>query len=682
MKRYTKLIITIGVILFIAMGATFYIVNKDNNITQDKIDYLDKVVTYVLKDEIENFDQDKIDLIKHKVEQISKKSKDKAKLSQVHFVLGNIYAVEKENKKAIIELNKSVDNFDKLSNTEIKVKTYYELSKMYLYEEEYSKSEAIYKKVKALSQKDDKRELIIKYNLDRAHDLYYVEDSKKKTIELLEEALKIAEEIDYDNIEDIYFELGRAYWSDDRSIEGVNTKLEALSISQSKNLKVKISKISIDIGIDYLYSQNYNEAIVYLSRVLYYNLDDKIEDAEIKAYALINLCDAYTKVGQYDDAKDSFKLLEKNIKKLNNSSIKEDFKTCMYVAKADLETKLENPKQALIYLDLAKSRYKKSTDFNFYDLDERLIQGYGDAYYKLGDYKKALAYHKDGEALVKKRKISYLEEDYNQKLYLDYKALEDNKNTIKYLEKNNELKTIQSNDIDRQYSHYLISKFENEKKVDEISKLQKYKETMRLILIILCLVTGIIMVFTYTIYKKNKEINRLNKLFKSLSITDSLTKIQNRRALDEYLAGNLALYKETQMPISFMMIDIDFFKKYNDNYGHPEGDKVLEKVASSIKKSSRNSDFVARYGGEEFIVIMLNTDEKEGINLVNRIIKNIYNLNIEHKYSEVSDRISLSIGLTTSYIGNHNDCDDYIKKADNALYEAKQSGRNKYVYLP
>ena len=129
------------------------------------------------------------------------------------------------------------------------------------------------------------------------------------------------------------------------------------------------------------------------------------------------------------------------------------------------------------------------------------------------------------------------------------------------------------------------------------------------------------------------------------------------------------------------MIDIDYFKKYNDNYGHPEGDVILELVAKTIKESCRSSDFIARYGGEEFTIIMLNTNKYEAIDVVERVRKNIQNLNIEHKYSEVSDIITLSIGITTAYIGSTKDYDEYIKKADDALYKAKQEGRNTYIHI-
>ena len=104
-------------------------------------------------------------------------------------------------------------------------------------------------------------------------------------------------------------------------------------------------------------------------------------------------------------------------------------------------------------------------------------------------------------------------------------------------------------------------------------------------------------------------------------------------------------------------------------------------VAMGIKNSCRNVDFVARYGGEEFIVIMLNTDKNDSINLAERIRKNIYDINITHEYSKISDRITLSMGITTAYRGTNKNYDEYIQKADKALYEAKAKGKNTYVYL-
>ncbi len=135
------------------------------------------------------------------------------------------------------------------------------------------------------------------------------------------------------------------------------------------------------------------------------------------------------------------------------------------------------------------------------------------------------------------------------------------------------------------------------------------------------------------------------------------------------------------MPISFVMIYIDYFKNYNDNYGHFNGDKVLKRVSNQIKNSCRNSDFVARYGGEEFIIIMLNTDKEEALRVVDRIKENIYKLNIKHEFSGVTDRVTISMGISTAYIGTNKNYATYIKKSDKALYEAKKLGKDTYLHL-
>ncbi len=496
----------------------------------------------------------------------------------------------------------------------------------------------------------------------------------------------------------------------------------------SKNLEEKIALISTDLGIDYLYSGNYEEALVYLSRVLSYSLEDEYEDARIKSYSLMNICEAYIKLEEFDKAKDSFKKLEEEILKQKKGVYKEDCITYTYGNKADLQTQLGNVNEAIKLLDTAKKRYEKSDKFSFYDFDVKLLEEYGDAYYELGNYslalneaiklldtaKKryeksdkfsfydfdvklleeygdayyelgnyslALKYHKESEDIVKTRGLTYLEEDYNNKIYLDYKGLGDYENTIKYLEKNNELKSNLFNDKDKEYSQYIYNQFQNKRNLEKISELEQIGKRDKIFFTILGVGGIIISFFSFNIYKRNKEINRLNKLFKNLSVTDPLTNMANRRALDEFLAGNWALYKETKMPISFMMIDIDFFKLYNDNYGHLKGDEVLMLVASSINASCEKGDFVARYGGEEFIVIMLNKDKKEAIKNANNIIQNIYHLNIKHEFSSVSDRLTLSMGITTAHIGTTKDYEDYIKKADEALYEAKQYGRNKYIFI-
>ena len=127
------------------------------------------------------------------------------------------------------------------------------------------------------------------------------------------------------------------------------------------------------------------------------------------------------------------------------------------------------------------------------------------------------------------------------------------------------------------------------------------------------------------------------------------------------------------------MIDVDYFKLYNDNYGHQAGDFVLKSISSVLKRNSRKEDIVSRYGGEEFCVLLKGASKHSSINYAKRIKENLDNLNIKHKYSKISNNVTFSIGIYTTY--TKNDLKNAIKLSDKALYISKTRGRNTYTYL-
>jgi diguanylate cyclase (GGDEF)-like protein len=128
------------------------------------------------------------------------------------------------------------------------------------------------------------------------------------------------------------------------------------------------------------------------------------------------------------------------------------------------------------------------------------------------------------------------------------------------------------------------------------------------------------------------------------------------------------------------MIDIDFFKKYNDSLGHLEGDKVLIAVAQCLKNQlKRETDFVARFGGEEFVCLLSYIEESEAVNFAYNLVKSIESMKIPHPMSETSKYVTISAGMI-SLIPNERNCGTLLlDEADKALYMAKQSGRNKVV---
>ena len=175
------------------------------------------------------------------------------------------------------------------------------------------------------------------------------------------------------------------------------------------------------------------------------------------------------------------------------------------------------------------------------------------------------------------------------------------------------------------------------------------------------------------------ELESANTRLESLSLTDDLTELNNRRYFNRIIKQEIARLKRTKGELAFMMIDIDFFKLYNDTYGHLEGDRVLKEVAQELQKvCKRSTDFVFRLGGEEFGVIISDTKHNESIHVAKNICSAIEALKIKHEKNSVSEFVTVSVGVSINKV-EEEDENSIIKKADDALYLAKGSGRNRYV---
>ncbi len=179
----------------------------------------------------------------------------------------------------------------------------------------------------------------------------------------------------------------------------------------------------------------------------------------------------------------------------------------------------------------------------------------------------------------------------------------------------------------------------------------------------------------------SEKINRIHaEELLHLSQHDALTKVSNRRTFDEMLDSYFEQARHDEVPLSLLFIDVDFFKKYNDHYGHQKGDEVISAIAKSIKDSIRHMDFVARYGGEEFVVLLPETDAHGAYAVASNIFKEVERLAIPHSQSLVDSNVTISLGFTV-YKGEADIFkSDFLQRADQALYRAKQLGRNQIYY--
>lgn len=175
--------------------------------------------------------------------------------------------------------------------------------------------------------------------------------------------------------------------------------------------------------------------------------------------------------------------------------------------------------------------------------------------------------------------------------------------------------------------------------------------------------------------QETTELRESAEKSRDLALKDALTGIWNRQALNEILEKEFARWQRYQSPLSIVIWDVDFFKRVNDNYGHAAGDKVLRTIASIFQKATRDADFISRFGGEEFMGVFPETRLEDALILANKIREKV-ELSKFH-YEDKRVFITASAGLATFRPGDS--IDDVFKRADKALYQAKQGGRNRCV---
>jgi len=183
---------------------------------------------------------------------------------------------------------------------------------------------------------------------------------------------------------------------------------------------------------------------------------------------------------------------------------------------------------------------------------------------------------------------------------------------------------------------------------------------------------------------ERNQLKDLNAQLQRMATIDPLTGLNNRRQMENNLEAEWRRADRNKTSLSLLMVDIDAFKKYNDGYGHQAGDACLEKVARCIADSfKRSADSVARYGGEEFIVILPDTESEQAAQLALTLCQNVQNLGIKHDYSDSAPEVTLSVGVATCKPTIDQNWEALVGWADEALYEAKETGRNRYrVYSP
>jgi diguanylate cyclase (GGDEF)-like protein len=220
---------------------------------------------------------------------------------------------------------------------------------------------------------------------------------------------------------------------------------------------------------------------------------------------------------------------------------------------------------------------------------------------------------------------------------------------------------------------------------------ENYSKTINQLGIFLIIIILGILIVSYYVFKSiqndhtkleiaTSRLKKANKKLENVSYTDVLTGLHNRRYFNLVYDRELKRAKRTNSYVTFMMIDVDYFKQYNDTYGHVEGDFALKSVAKVLKDTlKRPSDYVFRLGGEEFGVLLSETDESSSAKLARELGDALRIREIKHETSKVNKFLTISIGVVCCIADDALDDEVLISRADEMLYEAKETGRDRYV---
>lgn len=648
------------IILFIVLLIIFFcfFINRKDNIKHSTLNK-----DYILN-EIESKDR-KVDIKDSRINEIKKYLDTTQKDSRFYFINGYISYITKDYKSSIRNFEKTKKLIKKKDSNFLKIYTYIFQNECYLKEKEYNylveNSERAFKYI-ALSKKYKNNKDIIWRNIST---LTKNNKTTEKSIDVLNKYIENTKGLNSNTKVGLVGHLAYLYRLNFKYTQSTYNYIKALDIIAKNRKNIKEADyyecvILSNIGdLSYILGNLKNSLKCY-DKAVNINIKDKKNNAIAKSLVYINQMIIYIELDEYDKAIE----IAKDINVLTDylkTDVKDDIEILLYQNLASAYTYKKDLNKAEVFL-------KKSSELLKYDeveyirnKDITLKIAYAEFYEQQKKYDEAIQIYKDVLKSHLKNDINIEIQIYEEiaKIYLDKNDI---KNYIKYNKVATNKKDNFEDKLKEEYMNYASKLYESD------TLRQKQDKNIHNIVLLLVSIIFLILILISRI--------NANLILKKSNFTDVMTSLYNRKYLDYYVKKNKKYISNNNMVV--ILTDIDYFKRYNDHYGHIKGDKAIKEVASSIIENIKNYGIAIRYGGEEIVIILPNTSIDEAKIIANKIQSSISEKNIEHKYSNVSDKLTISMGIYNKVYLYNDNIYSIIDNADKALYKAKSNGKNRY----
>lgn len=648
------------ILFFMSIIFTIYFFNLYNKskFKKDEILYKENIVMEIEKTyNNQSFDKKNIGEI---TKFINKTDKD----TQYYFILGYIDYINKEYKSASKNFEQAKNKILETNSGFIKIYTYILLNKSLIHENKYDDLIENCKMAFKYIGMDKKYKNDNKIIWDNISTLIKNKDTINSSINILNTYLQETRDLNDECKINLIRNLGFLYSLDYRYSESIYQYLHLIKILDSnkniRNVNIHKSKVFTNIGdINYILG-DYQMAIEYYDKAIGLEIENKTENAMTKSMAYINKISSYIEINKYDEAinlsKKIYSLLDyidkdsrDDIEMLiyNNLALayiyKHDFNKAQQLLNKSLELlkndKIEFSLNKEVFINISyaefykeQKKYDKSLDIFNYTLQQSIQNGLG---LEIHIYKSIIEIYKNKNDLDNYIKYNKALMDERDKLEIQFK---------------------------KDYMKYATQLYER----DELKSKEQQRKINMLILIFSIIILVLILISRMKVIK----------LLKKSNFIDGMTNLYNRKYLDYYIEKNKKNFNHKK--VSIILIDIDYFKKYNDNYGHIKGDEIIKEVSNSLKNSIKDQGIVIRYGGEEMVLILPKVSIDSAKVIAENIQESIRGKQIEHKYSEICHILTVSIGIYTNEFSQNEGIYKMIDNADKALYSAKNKGRNRY----